>query len=1425
MAVDETLLNAITHLRNIKDRTPGQEEALKGMEERLRIQQIGIKPNEVDWKKEPALSWDTTQPMPGSREEWLRQPYNTQGQFDAEKRFATNRDWVEYQNTQRKLAHQAVVRSGLASGQRKIALDGKAELGAPTVYQHFRGISPTELLSGQFVGPVTFTDIETGHKDQPISIAAVKGYVDSQTGEFRVADVFERYYNPKNPWSASFNMSREVHHLTPAKIKELRELQQAEYGETFDESEKKDLLHFMKGSLIGGQNVEEFDFERLGIAQELQGEDIIDTMVAAENLGIKKGQRGLSKLYRRYTGKTMKQGGYSHHIGMHDVLANIEVYSAMYGLRNKTGRDIRFVTGNRGYSYGQYEEHAGTSIIKGGYFRGRGAGGPSNYMYEDEFDESSALGQEFDNYGNAIEREYDDNGNPVLPDGYSWADEMDEEEGRGAAVAHIIGSEFSETFRALKEELERVRESTIGYKVAQQAMLTRYLAGKDEDVGRAYLKKLGYKDDLIDTMMEQAFPLRLDRERKAEKRAMHSRRQANSFIDHLYRAGELAKSDWEWLRDVNDESTNYSPRDIIYMARERSGEYKAQQKEAKQAAASKEASDLSALNEIASKLSRDTYENWSAGNEPVDEYVFDRKEALRKAQRRAEMEDAVEYGNWRSMARDLNEGSYEGWDASNQPISDYTFDKEEALKKVHYLDKLEKRQDITKEQRVSLDNLVGSFDDLKEATESVIDANQKLEKVYHSIASIKPYDINQYISSMHGQWSGIKKASHGVIPEFIRNPFSRLGDAAFNAIERSITPWNAVQRTYMSTLGKVIQGPGGKLGAAMGVLNAGTQVYGNYKQAQMEMFGLNIQNNLNTLGAMISWISTPFQLLHKATKLLIGSFGGLSYKINNIMGNGISAMSQMGNPLTELTNVNYASYAGSTMLDYASLLNKGVTNNVYEDFAYQKAGMTYGDIDFRRMRSAAMLGVFDKVYMGTGNTREDFTTTANSLLNTLRTDPSKRADVMYLAKGISESLPAMLHSANMLGVEDISTLMNPGNRGMYWRPLVEERDEQGNIIRSEERNFRWTQYEYSASKEQMNFSKMRIANKLWTAVGKDFYNSINIVVDKLASGNWRGALDGVAEMWESFSEKIKGAWNKIKGYMAGDGKDSGWGKSFKIVGLQLTNIMLGVAKSIVSIWDAVIAQLASKAQGLIAYLSTVQIKPHINKRTGEVTFEVATINDSKGKADRTKSMYDYDITSSGFVRGIHAKKGYEGFVALANEVYGDSLTNEQKVMKSPEQLYWDTARYVAEGNSIDLSKYGYNIPGGIINHASDLTALFDSLEMASSKGAGWRDVAAWYQSSVPDEWKVQGYADKTGIASSIVKTTAAFDNIFNSSIDSFVEKNNKYILELRVSDDTGKTLARHMLTDDKSTISQNLINLRDLVADGINLVVQQVGGN
>lgn len=789
----------------------------------------------------------------------------------------------------------------------------------------------------------------------------------------------------------------------------------------------------------------------------------------------------------------------------------------------------------------------------------------------------------------------------------------------------------------------------------------------------------------------------------------------------------------------------------------------------------------------------------------------------RKLQSVREAEDA-ELANWRAEARNYNE---EGM----------SFDRDDALRKIRYLNKLERKGSIFKEQRAELDNLVGSFDDLKDATEGVIEQNQRLLSVYAAFAQIKPYDVNQYMSSARQQWGGVMSSAKGVVPNFLLNPIGRIGEATFNYQQGKLAPWNAFQRTWNATAGQVgnaamgvgmatgnpvAMGIGGVLGAVGGI----TQIYGNYKQQQMETAMLGIQNTLNTLGALTSWIATPFRLLHRAAKLLIGSFSGLTLGINNFMKNGIGAMSQMGNPLSDLTGVNYAAYEGTTMMDVASLFNKGSMNSIYEDFAkQQKAFYTLGQVNTNRLIASSLLGVYGDVYSPSTDTEGTYNSMVNKILASMQGQSAEqKARTMYLASEIDSNLPGLLRTANMLGVTDVNTLTDPTKRGMYWRPLSD----------AQEKQYRWTQYEYGAATQQWDRSKMKISNMLWQSFGKDIYNGINGVVDMLSENNWKGAVDQAKQMWAKLKETFSGIWGNLKKEIFGDGEGeggtSGWGKSFKILGLQITNIALEVGRTILNIWNTIMTTLVDKAEGLIAYLSTVSLTPHWDGK--KFSFDINSVGTAKA-GDADKQLYQtYNYQGHAYQASKDPNEGMAGYVALADAIYGKGRSDIY-ASKTGTQVMADAIDYLRAGNALDLSDYGYYVPAfenGIkFQDYEDLQALFDAIGVAGLEDSQNWKVGAW-QISKANRWKIANFDDTVGYAAGMRDLLDQGMGVVNNTIDAVQNGVQKVILELKATDSTGKT-HKVTLTEGQNFVTKDLIHLRQLMADGLDLVVQQISGN
>lgn len=746
-------------------------------------------------------------------------------------------------------------------------------------------------------------------------------------------------------------------------------------------------------------------------------------------------------------------------------------------------------------------------------------------------------------------------------------------------------------------------------------------------------------------------------------------------------------------------------------------------------------------------------------------------------------------------------------------------------KKDHFLRGQLRHGRITEDQYNDLSGLEGSYEDLVDATDELIKKNQQLMNVYEAMGKIKMYDPNQYLNSARGQASSILGAAKGVVPSFILNPLSRLTDASFNYQQGKLTGFNAVSRTWNSGIGQAVTGI---LGAAMGVpgiaagtaitggVNAISQVVGNIGQYRMEKAGFAIQNNLNTLGAIFSWVSAPFQLLSKATKLLIGNFSGLSLTLNKLMTGGLNEMSTMGNPLTELTGVNYAAYQGTTMMDAASLFNRGTMNAAYESFAnQQRAFYTTGEVNQSRLIASSLLGVYSDVYVPGTDSESQYNGMVNKLLRNMKgRSADEQARMMYLASQIDSSLPGLLRTANMLGVEDISQLTDPRKRGMYFRSISD----------AEERNFRWDQYEFGAARTQLGNTKMRFADKLWNSIGKDLYNGFNRLADSALTGNWDAAVAEASDMWEKFKTKFVTVWDGIKKVISGEGGDTNWGSKFIGVFAKVGIMALEVVRTISNAWGQLIGIVLDKAQGLVSYLSTISIKPHIGA-DGRISFEVQSIKDRMAVSDKERigtpvmmegrQAYDRNGNPIWTPNGSYAELARQLFpemseTQLSKLTVGDlrkKLLNMQGTWADPEG---NAGRVLTLGRS----EYVPDSP----------EAIEHLLGMAKLSGREL-DAAAFASGMVPGFRKRNIVYTEEGLGDSVRDFHAqATAEVLNPLIDAAQESlgaaAQKLELNIKIND---KEAARVMVEDGKATISKMTNMLSNLIYKDASIDIARQG--
>lgn len=438
------------------------------------------------------------------------------------------------------------------------------------------------------------------------------------------------------------------------------------------------------------------------------------------------------------------------------------------------------------------------------------------------------------------------------------------------------------------------------------------------------------------------------------------------------------------------------------------------------------------------------------------------------------------------------------------------------------------------------------------------------------------YDPQALIEVSKKQWKGIQEAAGGFIPSPVMEPISHYGTAVLNAYQSGLSgikKWTSPIGATLNVAGNTLLaggvGTGNPALLAGGAIVKGTaaltsQIFGQHMEHTMRQKGEDLQMRLNLVSAGVQTLLLPFKLLTSTSLRLAKVFGGLGATLAGVAYSGLKDMTQMGNPLSNLTGAGYNAFYNMKAGDYASLLSPGTTNNMLEDLAYGSARLyTLGQMDTGRLIAASMLGQFHNVYSTNPDSEENMTNMINGIWEQMKNaDPSRKRDIMSYAAAISPALPHILQSMDTLGVNNYQQLMDPSRRGVTW---TAGRGKE--FMESWRKQFQWDQYEFQSIGTNIGFNKSRIADKLWKSFGFTLYNGLNEVLEKIADGNWKGAMDTLGEGIKWLGEQLtanKGVfhdlWKQLKELFK-TLTGGGLGDKIKELGVQIKELGIQLAES------------------------------------------------------------------------------------------------------------------------------------------------------------------------------------------------------------------------------------------------------------------------
>ena len=705
------------------------------------------------------------------------------------------------------------------------------------------------------------------------------------------------------------------------------------------------------------------------------------------------------------------------------------------------------------------------------------------------------------------------------------------------------------------------------------------------------------------------------------------------------------------------------------------------------------------------------------------------------------------------------------------------------------------------------------------------EVNLKMQKIvgsFKAFSSIPLYNFERLESAFKGEVSGVMGAARGLVPDFIYSPVSRLVSAGLNSFNYANAPlkgaWHATQ-----AIGGGLMGAGGALMASgvgvapgIGLMAAGgltslvSQIWGNAKESQIIRRGEDIQNNLNSIGFVQDMALMPFRLLavaiNKAIKGL-NMFASIIRSVSGLMSNNLTGLTQMGNPLTGMTGVNFGNYVGSTSADYASLLGKGTVNGIYNDFATQRMKLyTTGAVDTNRLVAASMLGIFDQTYGTAANEEGAFSSAIDYLYQSIKTQTDLEKKQTYvLANMVSPHVASILQSMETLGVRGFDDLKHPAGMWGYSEDSIE----------AYRKRFQRAQWEYQYAGSQKDITMQRIGTTLWNGSkgtfgvsGKSIYNEFNkfisSVASSLESGNWDTAAADIKTLWDTLTKGFEGLWASVKKVFGID-EEATFGdtllKGIGDIGIKaITYLRQNVLPKFLDIWDIFVDYAIDKATGLMEFLSTIRVD------WGALFQQLTT-----GKSDKPiiTSLLDVhasqQVEDKGSTKALSLTIPMRNFLSTANEWgeksgFGRVATSREYFMRARHG--WDMPLMDSTYADMEswLDKLLTSGDDGKINRFHDALQIKMGRELPSFQGKSGKDildnlVRVYYNPNatnfISPGWGMEDDLESSSIRgtlktlqqSSVPLRNALINGVLDTASETLVAVQDPALLVVRFNDD------------------------------------------
>lgn len=566
-------------------------------------------------------------------------------------------------------------------------------------------------------------------------------------------------------------------------------------------------------------------------------------------------------------------------------------------------------------------------------------------------------------------------------------------------------------------------------------------------------------------------------------------------------------------------------------------------------------------------------------------------------------------------------------------------------------------------------------DKIAEATEADRKRTDTLEKSAKLLKKISPlYDFNSVYQAGYAQINGVIGAANGVLPRFAMQPIQRAGAAMINGLELDRAKYNYYMRAANTAKGVLamtghIAGAvmGGPVGAAAGYMTgaglgevgvAATNMWLYGKERKITETGNLLQNSFNTVGILksLTGLDIAFSALTKTVKWATLGFVGMITK-------GLHSMQSLGNPITQLSGVNYANYQVYGRMDRMFGFSNGTINSSIENFALQQRRLyTYGQMDIDRVVAASMLGVFGNVYANGGDPKANYEATVNKIASGGITDTK-----LSWAAMIDKTLPQILQIMKDMDARTLSDVYKQS--GVTFNELTDE----------ERKKMRRVSFGYRTSLSNISTSWQRMGAALWEG-------GLNKVFDRV--GKWLETIAANADVWiGKITPLVKAFDDLFNAFKSGD-KDS--------IDSAISNIKGMFTKVFDNIKEPIAKMMSGLTVSMFTGLQTMM--PYIAKMLQSLIGEIGKFNfDKDALMSNINNGTSFPIIRYGEQLGQFQYYGKDK--AEAEEFY--RLVDEyRKAGLSTEQINKKLQFGSPDGSNYRLSKFK-----GKFAHTNDYTPL------------------------------------------------------------------------------------------------------------------------